>query len=44
MFILLGMIGAYLGKIYEILKNRPRFVIGSEWASRLQRRRPPPGS
>ncbi|MFZ5897105.1 MAG: glycosyltransferase family 2 protein [Myxococcota bacterium] len=28
LFILLGIIGAYLGKIYEILKNRPRFVIG----------------
>jgi dolichol-phosphate mannosyltransferase len=27
LFVLLGMIGAYLGKIYEILKNRPRFVI-----------------
>jgi dolichol-phosphate mannosyltransferase len=29
LFILLGIIGAYLGKIYEILKNRPRFVIGN---------------
>lgn len=28
LFILLGIIGTYLGKIYEILKNRPRFVIG----------------
>ncbi len=27
LFVLLGIIGAYLGKIYEILKNRPRFVI-----------------
>lgn len=27
LFVLLGVIGAYLGKIYEILKNRPRFVI-----------------
>jgi len=27
LFVLLGMIGSYLGKIYEILKNRPRFVI-----------------
>lgn len=30
LFILLGIIGTYLGKIYEILKNRPRFVIGEE--------------
>ncbi len=29
LFMLLGVIGAYLGKIYEILKNRPRFVIES---------------
>lgn len=28
LFILLGIIGTYLGRIYEILKNRPRFVIG----------------
>lgn len=27
LFVLLGLIGTYLGKIYEILKNRPRFVI-----------------
>jgi hypothetical protein len=26
-FILLGVIGLYLGKIFEILKGRPRFVI-----------------
>jgi dolichol-phosphate mannosyltransferase len=30
LFILLGIIGTYLGKIYEILKNRPRFVIGDQ--------------
>ncbi len=30
LFILLGIIGTYLGKIYEILKNRPRFVIGEQ--------------
>ncbi|HLV67628.1 MAG TPA: glycosyltransferase family 2 protein [Polyangiaceae bacterium] len=28
LFILLGIVGTYLGKIYEIVKNRPRFVIG----------------
>jgi len=28
LFVLLGIIGTYLGKIYEILKNRPRFLIG----------------
>jgi len=28
LFVLLGIIGAYVGKIYEILKGRPRFVIG----------------
>lgn len=27
LFILLGIIGAYLGNIYETLKNRPRFLI-----------------
>jgi len=25
---LLGVIGTYLGKIFELLKNRPRFLIG----------------
>jgi hypothetical protein len=25
---LLGVIGTYLGKIYEILKKRPRYVVG----------------
>ncbi len=28
LFVLLGVVGTYLGKIYEILKNRPRFLIG----------------
>ncbi len=28
LFVLLGIIGAYLGKIFEVLKNRPRFLIG----------------
>ena len=28
LFVLLGVIGTYLGKIFELLKNRPRFIIG----------------
>jgi glycosyltransferase involved in cell wall biosynthesis len=28
LFVLLGIIGTYLGKIFELLKNRPRFLIG----------------
>jgi len=28
LFVLLGIIGTYLGKIFEVLKNRPRFLIG----------------
>ncbi|HWZ87706.1 MAG TPA: glycosyltransferase family 2 protein [Polyangiaceae bacterium] len=28
LFVLLGVIGTYLGKIFEVLKNRPRFLIG----------------
>lgn len=28
LFVLLGIVGTYLAKIYEILKRRPRFVIG----------------
>lgn len=28
LFVLLGIIGAYLAKVYEILKRRPRFVVG----------------
>ena len=28
LFVLLGVIGTYLGKIYEILKKRPRYVVG----------------
>jgi polyisoprenyl-phosphate glycosyltransferase len=28
LFVLLGIIGTYLAKVYEILKKRPRFVIG----------------
>jgi dolichol-phosphate mannosyltransferase len=29
LFVLLGIIGTYLAKIYEILKRRPRFVVGA---------------
>jgi dolichol-phosphate mannosyltransferase len=28
LFILLGITGTYLGKVYEILKKRPRYVLG----------------
>jgi glycosyltransferase involved in cell wall biosynthesis len=28
LFVLLGVIGTYLGKIFELLKNRPQFLIG----------------
>ena len=28
LFVLLGIIGTYLGKIFELLKNRPRYLIG----------------
>jgi glycosyltransferase involved in cell wall biosynthesis len=28
LFVLLGIIGTYLAKVYDILKRRPRFVIG----------------
>ncbi len=28
LFVLIGIVGTYLGKIYEILKGRPRFVVG----------------
>ena len=28
LFVLLGIIGTYLGKIFEVLKNRPRYLIG----------------
>ncbi len=28
LFILIGIVGTYLGKIYEVLKRRPRFVVG----------------
>lgn len=40
LFILLGIIGTYLGKIYEILKNRPRFVIGEQVGFELDDRAP----
>jgi len=40
LFILLGIIGTYLGKIYEILKNRPRFVIGEQVGFQLDERAP----
>jgi dolichol-phosphate mannosyltransferase len=29
LFILLGIIGTYLGKVYEMLKHRPRFVVSA---------------
>ena len=29
LFVLLGIIGTYLAKVYEILKKRPRFVVGN---------------
>jgi polyisoprenyl-phosphate glycosyltransferase len=29
LFVLLGIIGTYLAKVYEILKRRPRFVVGA---------------
>jgi hypothetical protein len=29
LFVLLGIIGTYLAKVYEILKRRPRFVVGN---------------
>ncbi|HEY2408482.1 MAG TPA: glycosyltransferase family 2 protein [Polyangiaceae bacterium] len=35
LFVLLGIVGTYLGKIYEILKNRPRFLIGERTADPL---------
>lgn len=28
LFVLLGIIGVYLGKVYELLKDRPRFIVG----------------
>ena len=28
LFVLLGIVGTYLAKVYEILKRRPRFVVG----------------
>lgn len=30
LFVLIGIVGTYLGKIYEILKGRPRFVVGDK--------------
>ena len=30
LFVLLGIVGTYLGKIYEILKARPRFVVSEQ--------------
>jgi dolichol-phosphate mannosyltransferase len=30
LFVLLGIVGTYLGKIYEILKSRPRFVVAEQ--------------
>jgi glycosyltransferase involved in cell wall biosynthesis len=32
LFVLLGVVGTYVGKIYEILKNRPRFLVGERTA------------
>jgi glycosyltransferase involved in cell wall biosynthesis len=33
LFVLLGIVGTYLGKIYEILKSRPRFVVAEQASS-----------
>ena len=30
LFILLGIIGSYLGRIYETLKNRPKYIISTK--------------
>ena len=35
LFVLLGIIGTYLAKVYEILKKRPRFVVGNQDAPPL---------
>ncbi|HEY3495422.1 MAG TPA: glycosyltransferase family 2 protein [Polyangiaceae bacterium] len=29
LFVLLGIVGTYIAKVYEILKRRPRFVVGA---------------
>jgi dolichol-phosphate mannosyltransferase len=29
LFVLLGIIGTYIAKVYEVLKRRPRFVVGA---------------
>jgi dolichol-phosphate mannosyltransferase len=36
LFILIGIIGTYLGKIYEVLKSRPRYVVGDTTAAELK--------
>jgi glycosyltransferase involved in cell wall biosynthesis len=41
LFILLGIIGTYLGKVYEMLKHRPRFVVSEVVGLPRYSRRPP---
>ena len=41
LFILIGIIGTYLGKIYEILKSRPRYIVSETTGlDRTQRNHP----
>jgi dolichol-phosphate mannosyltransferase len=36
LFILVGILGTYLGKIYEVLKSRPRYVIGDTTGTEIK--------
>ena len=36
LFILIGIIGTYLGKIYEVLKSRPRYVVGDTTSTEIK--------
>lgn len=36
LFILIGIIGTYLGKIYEVLKSRPRYVVGDTTGAEIK--------
>lgn len=36
LFILVGILGTYLGKIYEVLKSRPRYVIGDSTGAEVK--------
>ncbi len=42
LFVLLGIVGTYLGKIYEILKSRPRFVVAEQTSTRAPQPASPP--